>query len=338
MYHRATNTPLPAHLPEDHPDFLAAYFEAEVGLKPKAEPKHVVVNSVQHVVSRYMASNDFKKLSESYQDVRRRDMNRLCCQKDGAIGKVPFNRIESRHIKADMGALSPNPANERLKTWRALFKFATYAEIVAEDVTTGIQKVSTPSTQGHIPWTFAEIEKFRARWTYGTEQRAAFETIFWCGCRMSDAVGLGPKNIDAEGWINFIQQKTKSDVSVPLYRDLPDFAVPEDRDHLLRALEAMGDGRMFFIQTIFGQQRSRKAASSWFSEAATEATLPEDRSSHGLRKSRMILHAERGATTHQIAAWSGHESLKEVERYTKRVNRRRLLTPSPSVLETGEFF
>ncbi|WP_243697944.1 hypothetical protein [Rhodovulum bhavnagarense] len=58
----------------------------------------------------------------------------------------------------------------------------------------------------------------------------------------------------------------------------------------------------------------------------------------GLGTAPLILHAERGATTHQIAAWSGHESLKEVERYTKRVNRRRLLTPSPSVLETGEFF
>ncbi|MCO8145840.1 site-specific integrase [Rhodovulum tesquicola] len=124
---------------------------------------------------------------------------------------------------------------------------------------------------------------------------------------------------------------------MPLHRELPRFAVPTDRDHLIRALKAMGDGRPFFIQTQHGRPRSPKAASSWFSKAATIAGLPDDRNSHGLRKSRMILHAERGATTHQIAAWSGHESLKEVERYTRRVNRRRLLTPQPSALETGDF-
>ena len=49
----------------------------------------------------------------------------------------------------------------------------------------------------------------------------------------------------------------------------------------------------------------------------------------------MILLAERGATLHQIAAWSGHETLKEIEHYTKKANNKRILTPS--VLETGEF-
>jgi len=55
------------------------------------------------------------------------------------------------------------------------------------------------------------------------------------------------------------------------------------------------------------------------------------------RKSRMILHAESGANIHQIAAWSGHEPLKEIERYTKRAEKRRLLSPGPSALKTGKF-
>jgi len=67
------------------------------------------------------------------------------------------------------------------------------------------------------------------------------------------------------------------------------------------------------------------------------AGVPEGKTSHGLRKSRMILHAERGANIHQIAAWSGHETLKEIERYTRAAEKRRLLSPEPSVLETGLF-
>ena len=39
----------------------------------------------------------------------------------------------------------------------------------------------------------------------------------------------------------------------------------------------------------------------------------------------MILHAELGASTIQIAAWSGHESLKEVKHYVRRASRRRAL-------------
>lgn len=42
-----------------------------------------------------------------------------------------------------------------------------------------------------------------------------------------------------------------------------------------------------------------------------------------------------GATSHEIAAWSGHESIKEVEHYTRGVNRKNLL--KRSVLITGKF-
>ncbi len=49
----------------------------------------------------------------------------------------------------------------------------------------------------------------------------------------------------------------------------------------------------------------------------------------------MILHAENGVGSKEIAAWSGHETLAEIERYIRGVDRKKVLTPS--VLETGEF-
>jgi integrase len=113
------------------------------------------------------------------------------------------------------------------------------------------------------------------------------------------------------------------------------FAVKEDRDHLVKALKAMGKRPDFFTRTAYGKPRSVKGASQWCSEKARQAGLPKGRTSHGLRKSRMIIHAENGAAIHEIAAWSGHETLKEIERYTRKANRRRILTPS--ALETGEF-
>ncbi|SHJ74475.1 Phage integrase family protein [Palleronia salina] len=148
--------------------------------------------------------------------------------------------------------------------------------------------------------------------------------------------------MDEDGWLVFVQKKTKSEVSVPFDRALPHFAVAEDLVHLRRAIDAMGPRRATFMLTEHGKARSSKGASQWFSERARMAKLPAGKTSHGLRKSRMILHAERGANIHQIAAWSGHETLKEIERYTKKAERRRILTPNqsapePSVLETGLF-
>jgi integrase len=118
---------------------------------------------------------------------------------------------------------------------------------------------------------------------------------------------------------------------------LPKFAVAEDLEHLRRAIDAIGPRKGNFMKTEHGKPRSGKGASQWFSEPAQMAKVSGGKTSHGLRKSRMILHAERGASIHQIAAWSGHETLKEIERYTKKAERRKLLSPEPSVLETGKF-
>ena len=145
---------------------------------------------------------------------------------------------------------------------------------------------------------------------------------------------LGPESVDSDGWLNFIQEKTGSEVSVPIKRALPKFAEPSDLKHLLTAIEAMPKQEAVWLATAYGNVRSKKGASQWFAAQARKAGLV-GLTSHGLRKSRMILHAENGASSKEIAAWSGHETLKEIERYVQGADRRRMLTPS--VLETGEF-
>jgi integrase len=54
-----------------------------------------------------------------------------------------------------------------------------------------------------------------------------------------------------------------------------------------------------------------------------QAGLPHC-SAHGLRKAAASRLAEHGATIHEIAAVTGHRSLKEVQRYTKGVEQKRL--------------
>jgi integrase len=46
--------------------------------------------------------------------------------------------------------------------------------------------------------------------------------------------------------------------------------------------------------------------------------------SHGLRKATAAALAEAGASTHEIAAVTGHTSLEEIERYTRAARKKKL--------------
>ena len=55
-----------------------------------------------------------------------------------------------------------------------------------------------------------------------------------------------------------------------------------------------------------------------------QAGLPDRCVTHGLRKAAARRLAEAGCTAHQIMSITGHQSMKEVERYTKAVEQKRL--------------
>jgi integrase len=67
-----------------------------------------------------------------------------------------------------------------------------------------------------------------------------------------------------------------------------------------------------------------KGLSAMMRDAIAEAGLPAKCVSHGLRKAAMRRLAESGKTDKQIAAVSGHKTLREVERYTAAADQRRL--------------
>ena len=62
---------------------------------------------------------------------------------------------------------------------------------------------------------------------------------------------------------------------------------------------------------------------------------PPECSFHGLRKAALTRLADAGKTVHQIAAVSGHKTLKEIERYTKAADQRRLAREALLGEQTG---
>lgn len=295
-------------LPPDHPDFLLAY---AVALKD-AVPPPGTAGTIDDVRRRTTASHRFKSLSESYRKMMTREFDAICKIGGHAIARD----LRDKHIRQDMSKLTPVQAKKRLSAWRLLCQIGKEQHVLDDDPSETVKRMRMPTSDGFAPWTLAEIDAYRAKWPNGTIQRWAMELIYWTGARTCDAVRIGPGMIDADGVLAFKQKKTGKFAYVP-WRFTPHFT--SGREFMEAAY--LPSGQMTFLATE-GKTRSVKGLGNLISDAAKKAGLVE-RSAHGLRKSRAIALAEGGATTHELASWTGHRSLAEVERYTAEVDRRK---------------
>jgi integrase len=91
---------------------------------------------------------------------------------------------------------------------------------------------------------------------------------------------------------------------------------------------------MTFLTTATGKPFAPGAFTNWFGGVCRAAGLPLGLSAHGLRKAMCRRLAEAGCSANQIAAISGHVTWKEVERYTKAADQRRMATAAMEQIET----
>lgn len=72
-----------------------------------------------------------------------------------------------------------------------------------------------------------------------------------------------------------------------------------------------------------GKPYTAESIGNLFRDAATAAGMVARL--HGLRKAFCVYWAEKGVSTHQIAAMAGHLTLGEVERYTRAADRLKMV-------------
>ena len=189
------------------------------------------------------------------------------------------------------------------------------------------RRAKTAKSDGHEPWSEEDVAKFRGYWPIGSMERLAFELLHWTGARVSDGIRLGEGNVDRDGWLTFRQMKTGGEVFIPFRRELPEFAecYAIDLELLHQAIDARAERHLTYLYTRQGASRSPKSISQWFAAKTRKAGIT-GRTAHGLRKTRAIALVEAGGGSPQIGAWTGHESLREIERYIRKFNRRKALT------------
>jgi integrase len=89
-------------------------------------------------------------------------------------------------------------------------------------------------------------------------------------------------------------------------------------------IDATPVGHLTLLITKSGKSYAGNDFSEQFRVWCNDAGLPQECVFHGLRKAALTRLADAGCSVHEIAAISGHKTLKEIERYTKAADQARL--------------
>jgi integrase len=208
----------------------------------------------------------------------------------------------------EIGASKPAMANITRAVLRLLMQHAVETELRLDNPVSGLKAYRTGTRH---TWTDDELSRFEQRWPPGTRERHAFALLLYTGQRAGDIVKMRRSDL-SNGMIRVVQQKTGIELSIPLH------------PALIAALKAVATKGVTLIGDASGRPIKRATLTLLMRKAVESAGLPRRCVPHGLRKAMMRRLAETGSSAKEIAAISGHRSLKEVERYTAAADQAKL--------------
>src|SRR5262249_54453298 len=262
--------------------------------------------TIDALVVSYYKSDEWLGLAEETRKTRRPIIEKFRTKH----GSKRVRLLNREHVVKMLAEITrPTAKRSWLKAIRGLLKHAV-PTMRKDDPTEGIS-IKLPRTKGHHTWTDDEIEQYRAYWPYGTQQRLVMEFALETVSRRGEVVRLGPQHV-RNGRIRIERTHGSEDVDILISWEVQ------------AACEAMQKQHLTFIVTAYGKPRSKYGLGNDFAKWVREAGLPDRCRLHGLKKGGMRRRAERGYTTHELMALSGHKTLTEVQRYTDAADKRRL--------------
>lgn len=291
------------------PEFAAAYADACAGVTSTIQPgaSRVAPGTINALAVEIYDSAEWQGLGEQTRKTYRGIIERIRRDygKLGVRGLKPEHVLRMRDKKKD----APTAANNLVKVLRWMMAFAVSRRYRSDNPCIGIKPLKVESDGFHT-WSEAEIAAFEKRWPVGKRERVAFDLLLWTVQRSGDVRVMGRQHV-RDGRLEFTQEKTGADLSLPI---LPPLAA---------SLATVPANQMLFIQTEAGVPFTAKGFGNWFSAACRAAGLPQC-SAHGLRKSGATRLADAGCSEAEIMAWTGHQTTKEVQRYTRARNQKGL--------------
>ena len=211
-------------------------------------------------------------------------------------------------IMAD-AAETPEAANNLIKLLRVMLNYAVDLGMIESNPATGIKRYKNRGVGFHT-WTEDEIGQFEAKHPVGTKVRLALVLLLHTGQRVSDVARMGWQHVNGDE-IAVRQRKTGKALSIPLHP-------------VLKAILAvLPRTNMTFVVTERGASFNAQGLSEWFKKQCRAAGLSHC-SAHGLRKAAATRLANAGCSVNEIAAITGHTSLREIAHYTSAADQGRL--------------
>ncbi len=251
------------------------------------------------------------QLDPTTRRTRRSVLERFCENKGD--GDKPFAQLLPRHLRARRDAVmnTPAAANTMIKVLRQLFRFAVIYDLHDNNPAAQVEYL-TVNPEGYHSWTLDEIKAYESTHPSGTMARLALALALYTGQRRSDLVRFGWYDVheDRDGvlWLIFTQQKGRN--HHPISLEIP--IIPD----LQRFLAAEGVGDTTFLVNDYGRPFSVAGFGNRFRKWCDAAGL-HNCSVHGLRKAAAARLAELGCSEFEIMSITGHQTSKEVTRYTK---------------------
>jgi integrase len=294
-------------------EFNRAYEQALAGAPPVAAigAARTVAGSVNAMVVGYLGSAAFHNLAPASQQQYRRILEGIRREH----GDKSMAKLERRHVVLMLDGKVEHPAAARdfLRCLRLLVQHAIKLGIRQDDPTQGV-RVKMPKTGGFHTWTDEEIAAFEAAYPLGTKQRLALALLLNTAARCADVVKLGRGHL-RNGSLSLSQQKTrigKPPLTIPVTSELAD------------AINAAAlSEHVVFLVNERGGAFTAKGFGKWFTKQCRRASLLGC-SAHGLRKASCRRLAEAGCSASEIAAISGHRSLREVQRYVEAADQAKM--------------
>ena len=305
------------------PTFMAAYEEALAGQHAPAASSRIQPGTLRALAVSYFGSPPFLSMKPRTRQVYRNRIDQLCRQKSANgrdYGEKSATTLKREHIVKMMALIAKKPESANLlrKVLRAMMQHAVEIGMREEDPTRDVKAIRV-RTDGIHSWTEEEIVQFEQFHPVGTKPRLAFALLLHLGQRRSDTVVMGRQHVRphigedgiARDMITVRQQKTGATLDIPLHDDLAAIVDATPSEHLT------------YLTTQFGKPFTAAGFGNWFREQCDAAGLSHC-SAHGLRKAAARRLAEAGCTAHEIASITGHASLREIVRYTKAADQKRL--------------
>jgi integrase len=281
---------------------MSAYQAAMAGA-PVAPPTRLAAGTFAALVTDFYRSIEFANLAASSQITYRNVLVPLL----GAHGQRLVRDMPvkaARKIIEDIGANKPAMANLTRAVLRRVMSFAVENGWRTDNP---VALVKSYKLGTYHTWTEEEIGAFERRWPLGTRERLAIALLLYTGQRPSDVIAMRRSDI-IDGMIRCKQKKTGTELMIAIHPALD------------RAINAGPCNGIFLIGDKYGRPLKRHTLTRLIGEGARLAGLDRRCVTHGLRKASMRRLAEYGATSKEIAAVSGHRTLREVERYTQAAN------------------